>query len=163
MNQRTEQPQPEPDETLPPKLAADLAGLYSVTPPIARPTDGAIRFAIRGHFESQFARRHALRRVLRWTSAAAAIAAIVLISIALLPSKHRGNSPANVAIQSFAKEDLNADGRVDVLDAFFLARQIKAGGSLDAKWDVNSDGVVDDRDVAALAAVAVSLQRRAVQ
>ena len=64
---------------------------------------------------------------------------------------------------SVLREDLTGDGKVDVLDAFFLARQIKNGGPLDLKWDVNGDGVVDQRDVDWIASKAVSLERRAVQ
>jgi hypothetical protein len=48
---------------------------------------------------------------------------------------------------------------VDILDAFALARQLKQGGSGNLQLDVNGDGVVDERDVAALAARAVKLER----
>ena len=57
----------------------------------------------------------------------------------------------------FAREDINRDGRVDVLDAFALARRIDTGGPLDPHWDINGDGRVDRADVNAIAACAVSL------
>jgi hypothetical protein len=57
----------------------------------------------------------------------------------------------------FAHEDLNRDGKVDILDSFKLARELKIGGSLPAYLDVNGDGVVDERDVNAIASRAVAL------
>jgi hypothetical protein len=58
---------------------------------------------------------------------------------------------------SFARDDLNHDGNVDILDAFALAAKIETGGTLDLRWDINGDGRVDRYDVAAIAARAVSL------
>ena len=59
----------------------------------------------------------------------------------------------------FAREDLNHDGRVDILDAFALARALKSGTALDQRLDINGDGVVDDRDVATIAAQAVTVEK----
>jgi len=58
---------------------------------------------------------------------------------------------------AFAPEDINRDGRVDILDAFALARRIETGGTADLRWDINGDGRVDRADVNAIAARAVSL------
>ncbi len=57
----------------------------------------------------------------------------------------------------FAREDLNRDGNVNILDSFALARELKKGQSLPARFDVNGDGVVDERDVALIAAHAVAI------
>src|SRR6185369_1280179 len=57
----------------------------------------------------------------------------------------------------FTREDINRDGRVDVLDAFALARRIETGGTLDPRWDINGDGRVDRADVNVIAARAVNL------
>src|SRR5579864_1677263 len=46
----------------------------------------------------------------------------------------------------YAREDLNHDGKVDILDAFALAREIKSSTHLSGSLDVNGDGVVDGRD-----------------
>jgi len=56
-------------------------------------------------------------------------------------------------------EDLNADGVVDMLDAFALARELQLDPASHPQLDLNADGVVDQRDVQALAARAVSLER----
>jgi len=55
-------------------------------------------------------------------------------------------------------EDLNADGQVDMLDAFALARELQQGRTPRPQLDLNGDGVVDERDVEVLAARAVSLE-----
>lgn len=88
-------------------------------------------------------------RFLPWL-AATATAIVLVIAIPRFAAK-----PGN----SFAKEDLNRDGKVDILDAFALATKLKAGTITNSQFDLNSDGVVDDRDVAVLAAQAVSLRK----
>jgi hypothetical protein len=83
-------------------------------------------------------------------------------------------------------KDIDHNGRVDILDAFLLARQIKAGGQLGGDrlvlpgvapkagspktdlsrfsgpvspaWDFNGDGVIDQKDVDAVAMSAVKLK-----
>jgi hypothetical protein len=59
----------------------------------------------------------------------------------------------------FAHEDINHDGRVDILDSFALAREIKDGKTAPASLDINGDGVVDDRDVKLLTVRAVRLEK----
>lgn len=55
-------------------------------------------------------------------------------------------------------EDLNADGQVDMLDAFALARELQEGRTPRPQLDLNGDGVVDERDVQLLGDRAVSLE-----
>jgi hypothetical protein len=57
-----------------------------------------------------------------------------------------------------AREDVNRDGRVDILDAFQLARQVKSGGASPG-LDLNGDGVIDHRDAEVIAARAVKLEK----
>ncbi len=59
----------------------------------------------------------------------------------------------------FAREDLNHDGRVDILDAFQLARDVRSGTKLPANLDLNGDGVVDSRDARFIASDAVKLEK----
>ena len=59
----------------------------------------------------------------------------------------------------YARDDLNRDGKVDILDAFALARQLKSSAHLSSTLDINGDGVVDGRDVALIAAHAVQLKK----
>ena len=53
--------------------------------------------------------------------------------------------------------DVNHDGRVDVLDAYRLARAVEAGETA-PRWDLNRDGRVDRADVDGIMTALVSLQ-----
>ena len=93
-------------------------------------------------------------RLSPWVAAAAAL----LLALAIIPHLLRkfGPSPST---ERFVLEDVNHDGKVDILDAFALARQLKAGTSPDPRMDINGDGVVDERDVTTLAVHAVKLEK----
>ena len=99
------------------------------------------------------------RRIFRfapWAAAAAGIAIAAVAAVAWL-GVHGGARPAAVPADGIARaDDLNRDGRVDVLDAFALARAVDAGEGKPA-WDLNRDGAVDRADVDAVALAAVSL------
>ena len=58
----------------------------------------------------------------------------------------------------FAREDVNQDGRVDILDAFQLARESQSGTS-PAGIDLNEDGRIDRRDAEFIATRAVKLEK----
>jgi len=53
------------------------------------------------------------------------------------------------------RADIDRNGRVDIIDAFRLARHIESASPTKRKWDINGDGLVnrDDVDKVALAAV----------
>ncbi len=120
---------------------------------IPRTVDEAILRSARRHLSERKRRRFTWALGLRWAPAAA----IVVLLLAILPQVLRKAERAKTA--SYAQSDLNHDGRVDILDAFALARELKAGGHVGGQFDINGDGVVDERDVAALAARAVSLAK----
>jgi hypothetical protein len=61
--------------------------------------------------------------------------------------------------KDFAREDVNRDGEVDVLDAFQLARELQGGRKPDATLDLNGDGRVDRQDIDLVAAQAVKLEK----
>jgi hypothetical protein len=87
-------------------------------------------------------------------------AAAVIIFVGLLAYLFSGTFLRAPRQPLLVREDLNHDGRVDILDAFALARAIKSEASLDHRLDINGDGVIDERDVATIAAQAVKLQKR---
>jgi hypothetical protein len=91
-------------------------------------------------------------RFMPWAAAAAAI-----LLLAAIPQFFKQPATGPARDSAFARGDLNHDGRVDILDAFALARQLKQGETRNLQLDVNGDGVVDERDVATLAARAVKL------
>lgn len=55
------------------------------------------------------------------------------------------------------RDDVNGDGRVNILDAFVLAKALETDGERDGEWDLSGDGRVDGADVELLARAAVSV------
>lgn len=91
------------------------------------------------------------RRIVGWSAVIGSAAAIILLSLLLLLPNHSSN-------QHLAQiGDVNHDGRVDILDAYVVAKAISTGSKLDPAWDVNHDGVVDQKDVDWIAAAAVNV------
>jgi hypothetical protein len=74
---------------------------------------------------------------------------------------HRAAEPPRVAAASPAVParpgDVDSNGVVNVLDAFAVARGVRDGRT-DSAWDVNADGVVDDRDAEQIAKAAVAVR-----
>lgn len=54
--------------------------------------------------------------------------------------------------------DVDRSGRVDIVDAYALAVQLKSGVKVDAAFDVNGDGKVDERDVEEIARRSVAVR-----
>jgi hypothetical protein len=134
---------------IPARLAAELKALYA--PPRLVPPQ--VDASVLGKARRYLAKMRGLRPVIRfpqWLAAAAVVALAALIGSLLFPSKLR---------TSLAREDINRDGRVDVLDAFALARQLQRGAITDQKFDFNADGVVDQKDIDAVAARAVKVEK----
>ena len=94
------------------------------------------------------------RPLLRWAGAAAAAAAAAVVLVVV---RMNVTEPAPVSLQASAVPmDVDASGRVDILDALVLARRVESNEP-DAR-DVNGDGAADQRDVDAVAMRAVSLR-----
>jgi hypothetical protein len=132
------------DSDVEPSLGADLSSLFGQG--LAIP--GRVHEIILAAARRQSARARRMKLALRWGGGVAAAAAMVLVVLRLLPSHAPG---------------LQAGQRVTILDAFSLARLIKQGGKIDSSWDVNRDGVIDQKDVDALAAKAVALPKGGVR
>jgi hypothetical protein len=90
-----------------------------------------------------------LRPWLLWPTVATACLALAGLAYFTSRSPH----------QSFAREDLNRDGRVDILDAFQLAREIQSGANSTPPADLNNDGIVDRRDAELIATQVVKLEK----
>ncbi len=131
------QSEPEFPESLRRALqAADDPG-FSVPP--------AIGDAVRQAASKRLAAVRSQRRLRRWIPAWAAAAAAVLLLVIAPP------------LQT-SREAARTRAKVTILEAFSLARQLKANNSPGREWDYNADGVVDRRDVDALARAAVRLE-----
>src|SRR3954469_8772141 len=88
-------------------------------------------------------------QIWRWL-ALVGVAALLALAIFIFP---------RAKPSAIAREDINGDGHVDILDAFALAKSIEAGKG-DKIFDQNGDGKIDDSDVQAIASVAVRLDRK---
>ena len=107
--------------------------------------DGAILKAARAHLAEEPKRRpFGFRNWFALGTATALIAAMIF----LLP---RMKTPV------LAREDINRDGQVDILDAMALAKSLNGAA---VTFDQNGDGKVDDVDVNAVALAAVRMDRK---
>ena len=104
----------------------------------------------------RLSRRRRVVAIVRWGFAAAAAALVVLVLRVNLV--HAPSAP-----QVAQAGDINHDGRVDILDAYIVARGIAHHDPLPAQWDVNGDGVVDQKDVDFIANQAVHVSGGTVQ
>jgi hypothetical protein len=129
----------------PAALVSALQGLPKPAIFIPPTVDEAILRTAERHLAPRRNPGVAWMRLARWAVAAAtAVVALMLVV-------DRGSG--------FAREDVNRDGTLDILDAFTLARELAKGRPSDSKLDLNGDGIVDERDVAVVAARAVSLDK----
>jgi len=144
---------------------AAMAAELGAAPPailIPRARDQQIRAAIAAPVlparQAPAGRRS--RSVWMWVApavAAAAIAVLVLRSFA--GDRADGDQVApepRIAGLPTVRGDVNGDGRIDVRDAFTMARTLDRGGA-PAAWDVTGDGRVDRGDVDWIAMAAVSI------
>jgi hypothetical protein len=125
-----------PDENLdlPQDLKAALRGMY--TPPTPLRADDARILAA--------SRMAGTRLPSRWKWAVGmGIAAAVAVTASVMLVERGGRS-------GYARTG-------DIRDAFYVARELKSHRALEAAWDSNGDGIVDEKDVHALAAAAVRL------
>ena len=155
MNENGQQ-QPGQELNAPPKLIVALKetsrrGIF--VPPYV---DNAVLKAAHKHLAgSKVSRRRLLRYLRLWP--AIAVSAVVIICINL--SLFKMTLSHHELEVGYAREDLNHDGKVDILDSFALARELKSNKRLPATYDVNGDGVVDQRDVLLIATHAVQLNK----
>ena len=137
---------------MPPALVRDLGELYGghVFVP------GEVDQRLLGEARAQLSRIKQRPSRLWWALPGAAAAAVIALTVLWQPRPAMQIAPP---IPSAMAADIDRSGRVDILDAFMLARQLEQSttGSLDVAWDINGDGKVDHRDVDAVAQHAVQL------
>jgi hypothetical protein len=148
---RTEEPF-SPDDRLPQEIREALARLDEPEVQIPRQLDARILSDAR----AGFLRRRRFWLAARVAGGIAAAAAVVFVAIHLLvPRSNRPALATNQHLTLTQAADINHDGRVDILDAYILAQKIARRESLDPAWDLNGDGVVDQKDVDLIAGIAV--------
>ncbi len=136
----------QPDPHLPSAFSADLRAAHGHHVSIPPEFDSALLAEARRRISARQPRAVWLR-TFRLGGAGAAVAALLVAGVYLFHAEH---TPAHVALRG----DLNGDGKVDILDAFYLSRHLN---SPSPEFDVNGDGKVDQADVDALAAQAVRI------
>lgn len=160
-----EQPQKPADLTLPDELASQLREEFMPKIEVSAAIDDAVLSMARDHLQQQ--RRP--RRRAWWLSAGAAVAAALMLAVVLqrdpevsprVMAPSATTAPEPEAMEQgdvlLAQEDIDRNGRVDILDAFLLARRLERNESTDS-WDLNHDGQVNRLDVTAVAMAAVRL------
>ena len=154
---------PNPDEQaqMPAELREALVRLHD--PPMAVPP--GMDQVILGEARRSFALRRRRWLLARRLGAAVAAAAVLAIAVKLFVPQH--TPPAPVASSQYPQElnrvaDINHDGRLDIVDALIVAQHIARHERLDPAWDVNGDGVVDQKDVDLIAGLAVQVADREV-
>ena len=129
------------------RLTEAIRGLHRADFPIPSETDDAVRAMARRHFGAG----KRVRSVVGWLSVAAAAAAVLLVAFwGTFSLRH-------------PRGDIDANGRLDILDAFALACAIDRKAPVRREWDVNGDSVVNRADVDAIAMSAVRLDKGRVQ
>lgn len=139
----------------------DLRSLFEPASSVPAEVDRAIS----DRAARQLGRRRPVR-LLRWAGPVAAAAVIVLAFAVNLPKRSAKEPPASQfdtmmsrAMFEMVSPDIDGSGRVDILDAFKLARHIESSARPDKKWDINHDGRVNRADVDAVAFTAVRLDK----
>src|SRR4051794_23026505 len=139
------------DPQLPPRLVRELKDLHDNAHGVEVPATLDASILLRGRATIAANRRR--RRLLQWVGAAASVAAAFVVSVKVWQGRH-SMQPAAPTASIAIKADLDGNGRVDILDAFYLARRVGKESPQPA-WDINGDGKIDQADIDAIAAQAV--------
>jgi hypothetical protein len=145
-----------------PKLSAGLSALFEPQRPVPPEVDRAVLDRAHNHFVHRESAKSGRR--LRWVGLwkVAAAAAVVIFAFSLDLTKKSGPATDRSVPAGIQAIDIDQNGRVDILDAFKLARHIESAGPAEESlslrkqgWDINGDGLVnrDDVDIVAFAAV----------
>jgi hypothetical protein len=144
-------------------LVEDLFALYQADVGVPSAVEAGVLNSARRELQRR-RRRRALLRSLQVTAAAAVVAMAVWVGAPREPgpAEPRLRRPEPIAA-SGRPEDIDGNGRVDILDAFVLSMRVESAAEPNPRWDFNRDGRVDPRDVDAVAFSAVSLTGGHVQ
>jgi hypothetical protein len=165
MTERKEHFDEDFDLRVSPKLSADLNTLFK--PQFSIPPE--VDMAVMDQANRRLVRRDR-RRVFRgahlWRIAAAA--AVIIFAFSLdLTQKPGPTSDSSLTVEARAV-DIDRNGRVDILDAFKLARHVESANytqqdlspvSSYGGWDINGDGLVNRDDIDEVAYAAVRLDK----
>jgi hypothetical protein len=162
-----EQPDRLGDDELPEALLAELRSVAMRNMPTVPATLDA---AILSEAKAGFARRRRFRLAARAAVGVAAAAAVIAIALPLVHQSQRESTASHapvvtqmLSVMPGASEDVDHSGKVDILDAFVVAKLVDAGKQIDVAYDVNGDGKVDQSDVDRIAQTAVAVAPHPVE
>ena len=167
MNKMIEHHDDESRLSIPEKLRDDIRGIYESSATVPPEMDRAIIDRAHQHFAREEMTQTKQRRI-RWVALwkVAAAAAVVIFAFSLDLTKKPEPTTDRPVLTGTQASDIDLNGRVDILDAFTLARQIEKAGHVERSlslrkqgWDINGDGRVDHSDVDIVALAAVRLDK----
>ena len=147
-----------------PDFQSDLKNLFQIRDGISAEVDRAILDRAIQHFdrlEFSKTKQHLIRWSVVWKVAAAAAVIIFAFSLdlTLKPEVQEEPEMSRMAISKGANFDIDNNGRVDILDAFMLARRIESENYNEKQFDINNDGLVNRDDIDKIAMAAVRLNK----
>ncbi len=155
MTERKEHFDEDLDLGVSPEFSADLNDLFKPQLSVPPEVDRAVIDKSHQHFIPKHWRGRIFQHVSLWRIAAAA--AVIIFAFSLNLTQKPGPTTSRSVLAEAQAIDIDRNGRVDILDAFKLARHIESANRTDKKWDINEDGVVNGKDVDLVASAAVSL------
>jgi anti-sigma-K factor RskA len=137
-----------------PRLSEDLHTFFNPHLSVPPEIDRAIMDRAHQHLVRRQSARGG-RRLLRWAASIAAVAAVIILAFSLNLTQKPGPTTTPSFIVEAQAVDIDENGRVDILDAFKLARHVEFSERTKKEWDINGDGLInrDDVDLVAFAAV----------
>jgi hypothetical protein len=169
------------DFRVPQKLSADLNALFEPQVGVPPEVDRAVMDRAVKHFAAKQSVKSKLWRgrpglasrwhlasgkkqgqdalATHWAWRIAAAAAVIIFAFSLDLTKQTGPATDRFSLSETQAADIDRNGRVDILDAFKLAKHIESAGSTETKWDINGDGLIDRSDVDVVALAAVRLDK----
>jgi len=155
-----------------PKFSEDLNTLFKPQFSVPSEVDRAIIDKVHQHFIPKHWRHRIFHHISLWRVAAAA--AVIIFAFSLNLTQKPGPTTTSSFIVEAQAIDIDRNGRVDILDAFKLARYIESADRTKTnlspvsstgqalrkqEWDINGDGLVNRNDVDSVALAAVRLDK----
>jgi hypothetical protein len=158
MSERKEHLDEDMDLRVSSKLSADLKALFDPKIGVPPEVDRAVMDRAHKHIVPLQSGKGKRMRV-HWGWRIAAAAAVIILAFSLDLTKQPDTKTDSFLLSKTQAVDIDQNGRVDILDAFKLARHIESAGLLQTEWDFNGDGLINRSDVDMVAYAAVRLDK----